>query len=120
MRIHADDYSTKHLVIFWLLFVAIIILVSCLTLALPPTFIKLNNQVSLAGTSLHNCPNPMGFDLNKTVYCDGVSVGNPSAGLILRDLTPRNQFFFLYLNVILQSKADPVLQFKTDVQLKLF
>ncbi len=74
----------------------------------PPTFIKLNNQVSLAGTSLNNCNNPMGFNIkDDSLYCNNVSVGNPTAGLVLRDLSARNQFFLVYVNLIIENKADP-------------
>lgn len=52
----------------------------------------------------------MGFDAQGTLYCDNVSVSNPTAGLVLRNLSPRNQFFLLYVNIVLQNKADPLLR----------
>ena len=40
LRINADDYSTKHLVIFWVLYILLIILISLLTLACKFYFIQ--------------------------------------------------------------------------------
>jgi hypothetical protein len=91
LRINADDYSTKHMVIFWIHYIALVIAISLLTLAcnlihysVPPTFVTFQNKDMVGGTSLQGCPNPIGFDGDNMVYCNPISPTNPITGLLLR------------------------------------
>lgn len=52
-------------------------------------------------TSYDGCSNVVGFDPFGAVVCKPVSPTNPTAGLILKDLTASNQFFFVYITFVI-------------------
>lgn len=61
------------------------------------------------GTSLRDCTNVVGFDPSGNVFCKPISPTNPTAGLLLRDMSTKNQFFFVYVTFVIDNKADSLL-----------
>lgn len=62
---------------------------------------SVENRDSLMDTSYDGCSNVVGFDPFGAVVCKPVSPTNPTAGLILKDLTASNQFFFVYITFVI-------------------
>lgn len=65
----------------------------------PYTFIFKSNRGELAGTHHKDCNNPVSFD-NKILVCQDFSIRNPKLGLIMRNLSPLNQFAQINLIIL--------------------
>lgn len=57
----------------------------------PYAFIFKTNESELSGTKYKECNNPSEFD-NGLLTCQHFSQSNPRVGLIMRNLSPMNQF----------------------------
>lgn len=61
----------------------------------------LSNRDTLAGTSYDGCSNVVGFDPFGATLCKSLSPTNPTAGLVLKDFSANNQFFFIYITFVI-------------------
>lgn len=62
---------------------------------------NVSNRDTLTDTALDGCTNVDGFDTFGAVKCNPISPTNPTAGLLLREMSADNQFFFVYITFVI-------------------
>lgn len=75
----------------------------------PKAFVYLTNKEMTRRTNIENCSNPIGFNNESKVFCDQTTPNQPWAGLLMKDLSNKNQFIEIFINVIISNRAQQYL-----------